>query len=80
MITKTVRNIWTLATLAMVFFILKGMLTVGATFQSLAEAISYNFLLVGVYLYGKESIQNAMPVMKLWIDRKRPLTKPLQEE
>ena len=71
MISKTVRNIWTLSTLVIAFLLLKGWLsfTSNVTFT---EVFSYNFMLVASYLYGKEGVKNVMPIIELWLNKYKP--------
>jgi len=68
-ISKYVRNIWTLSTLVIAFCILKGYFKFPEN-KNFTDMVSYNFLLVSVYLYGNKSIKNILPILELWLGKK----------
>ena len=68
-ISKYVRNVWTIATLVMVFLILKGLFKFPEN-KTFTDMISYNFILVAVYLYGNKSIKNILPILEIWLGKK----------
>ena len=68
MLSKIVRNIWTLGTLIITFLILRGWLSFPEN-PDFVKAISYNFFLISLYLYGKEGIKNAKPIIEMILNR-----------
>lgn len=69
MISKIVRNIWTIGSLVIGFLVLKKWLKLPNN-ESFANAIAYNHLLISLYLYGKEALKNLKPILELWLNRK----------
>jgi len=69
MISKFVRNVWTLTTLAYPFLLLLGFLNYPDS-KLLGNVLSYNFILVSLYLYGNKSIKNVLPIVELWLGKK----------
>ena len=64
MISKIVRNIWTMGSLVITYLILAKYLKFPKN-PEFVKAISYNFILISLYLYGKEGLRNLKPIIEI---------------
>ena len=69
-ISKIVRNIWTLSTLTYSFLLQYGIFKLPED-ELHRQVLAYNFIIITLYLYGNRSVKNLMPIIQAWLTRNK---------